>query len=230
MDDPAMPSSGTQSPDRGEQGPQQAGILLRGSGRGWQRMLSGRRLDLFDPSPADIDILDIAHGLARVARWNGQTAGPHAMTVAQHSLLVDDIHACLYPDRTSGEALFALLHDGPEYVLGDLISPFKAAIGEGYRVLEERLMLAIARRFNFETAMTPECKAAIKSADRISAYYEAVRLAGFAPHEADAVFGRPPAVPPVLAETLKGLTPMPTGAAQDAFGQRFAALSGGGGA
>src|SRR5206468_4952245 len=59
--------------------------------RAWQRMLSGRRLDLLDPSPLDIEIADIAHGLARVARWNGQTSGAHIFSVAQHTLLVETV-------------------------------------------------------------------------------------------------------------------------------------------
>ena len=87
-------------------------------------MLSGRRLDLLDPSPVDVEREDIAHGLARVARWNGQTSGDHAYSVAQHSLLV----AALLDGEASPvrprDRLFALLHDAPEYVIGDIVGPF----------------------------------------------------------------------------------------------------------
>src|SRR6185312_13495858 len=87
--------------------------------RAWQRMLSGRRLDLLEPSPLDIEIEDIAHGLARVARWNGQTKGLHAFSVAQHSVLVERLVADLSPRLSREARLMALLHDAPEYVVGD---------------------------------------------------------------------------------------------------------------
>ena len=95
-------------------------------------MLSGRRLDLIDPSPLDVEIADIAHGLARVARWNGQTNGPEIFSVAQHSLLVEAIFSAAAPDAPRSPSLAALLHDAPEYVIGDMISPFKAAIGGNF--------------------------------------------------------------------------------------------------
>ena len=102
--------------------------------RAWQRMLSGRRLDLLSPEPKDIDIGDIAHGLARVARWNGQTKGDHGYSVAEHSLLVLQLFCLLKPKAAYRWQLAALLHDAPEYVIGDLISPFKAAIGVDYKL------------------------------------------------------------------------------------------------
>src|ERR1700736_1048194 len=89
----------------------------KSSARAWQRMLSGRRLDLLDPSPLDVEIEDIAHGLARVARWNGQTKGSHAFSVAQHSVLVERITAELNPRLARTARLMALLHDAPEYVI-----------------------------------------------------------------------------------------------------------------
>jgi hypothetical protein len=97
--------------------------------RAWQRMLSGRRLDLLDPSPLDIEIEDIAHGLARVARWNGQTHGAHIFSVAQHTLLVEAVLRQQTPRVDHRIRLAAMLHDAPEYVIGDMISPFKAVIG-----------------------------------------------------------------------------------------------------
>jgi 5'-deoxynucleotidase YfbR-like HD superfamily hydrolase len=154
-------------------------------------MLSGRRLDLLDPSPLDIEIEDIAHGLARVARWNGQTSGDHAFSVAQHSLLVEHVHRLQNPDAMPLERLATLLHDAPEYVIGDLISPFKAVIDVAYREVEERLHRAVRLRFGLPVALSPPIFNRIKKADQAAAYFEAVRLAGFADQESGRYFGRP---------------------------------------
>jgi hypothetical protein len=159
-------------------------------------MLSGRRLDLIDPSPLDIEIEDIAHGLARVARWNGQTRGPHAFTVAQHSLLVEAIVAGLEPGLEAGWRRAALLHDGPEYVVGDMISPFKAAIGYDYKAFENRLLAAIHMRFCLPPELPGAIAALIKRADRAAAYLEATQLAGFSHKEANRFFGRPAGLKP----------------------------------
>ena len=152
-------------------------------------MLSGRRLDLLDPSPLDVELTDIAHGLARVARWNGQTVGDHAYSVAQHSLAVEAVFARLMRDASPESRLMALLHDAPEYVIGDMISPFKAVVGGGYKAVEKRLESAIHLRFGLPAAMPPPVKAAIKRADRVAAYFEATVLAGFAEEEARRFFG-----------------------------------------
>jgi 5'-deoxynucleotidase YfbR-like HD superfamily hydrolase len=159
--------------------------------RAWQRMLSGRRLDLLNPSPLDIEIEDIAHGLARVARWNGQTKGDHAFSVAQHCVLVHDIATHLDPGLTRAQRLAALLHDAPEYVVGDMISPFKAALGLDYKDFERRLLAAIHIRFGLPPATPPKSEAFIKRCDRIAAYLEATQLAGFNHAEAAKFFGRP---------------------------------------
>ncbi|MCO5063029.1 MAG: HD family hydrolase [Rhizobiaceae bacterium] len=159
--------------------------------RAWQRMLSGRRLDLLDPSPLDIEISDIAHGLARVARWNGQTIGDHAYSVAQHSLLVEDIFGTLNPKATQSWRLAALLHDAPEYVIGDMISPFKAVVGGGYKRIESGLQEAVHVRFGLPAQCSAALKAAIKRADQVAAYFEATVLAGFSTTEAAQYFGRP---------------------------------------
>jgi len=147
--------------------------------RAWQRMLSGRRLDLLDPSPLDIEIEDIAHGLARVARWNGQTKGEHGFSVAQHCVLVERITADLNPRLSRDARLMALLHDAPEYVIGDLISPFKVAIGINYKALELKLQSAIHIRFGLPGKIPAALAARFKRADLISAYFEATQLAGF---------------------------------------------------
>jgi uncharacterized protein len=158
--------------------------------RAWQRMLSGRRLDLIDPSPLDVEIADIAHGLARVARWNGQTKGPEIFSVAQHSLLVEALFAAR--DVASPQArLAALLHDAPEYVIGDMISPFKAAVGGDYKLVEARLMRAVLIRFGLTAEPSEDLERRIKVADRASAYLEAITLAGFSIAEARKLFGEP---------------------------------------
>jgi len=159
--------------------------------RAWQRMLSGRRLDLLDPTPVDIEIEDIAHGLAFVARWNGQTHGDFAYSVAEHSILVEQIFTRENPNAPAKWRLAALLHDAPEYVIGDMISPVKAAVGPGYGALDDRLMAAIHLRFGLPAALPKSVKAQIKKADRISAWLEAVQIAGFLESEADKFFGRP---------------------------------------
>jgi 5'-deoxynucleotidase YfbR-like HD superfamily hydrolase len=160
--------------------------------RAWQRMLSGRRLDLLDPTPMDIEIIDIAHGLAFVARWNGQTRGDWPYSVAEHSLLVERLFARANPGIAARWRLAALLHDAPEYVIGDMISPVKAAVGPGYQVLDERLTAAVHLRFGLPALLPSAVKAAIKAVDRISAWAEATTIAGFSEPEADRLFGRPP--------------------------------------
>ncbi|MDO6727123.1 HD family hydrolase [Cognatishimia sp. 1_MG-2023] len=159
--------------------------------RAWQRMLSGRRLDLLDPTPVDIEIEDIAHGLAFVARWNGQTHGDYPYSVAEHSLLVEALFSRMYPKAPIKWRLAALLHDAPEYVIGDMISPVKAAVGPGYEALDERLMAAIHIRFGLPAAIPKTVKAQIKRADKVSAYMEAVQIAGFSESEASKFFGKP---------------------------------------
>lgn len=194
--------------------------------RAWQRMLSGRRLDLLDPSPSDIEIADIAHGLARVARWNGQTLGDHAFSVAQHALVVEQIARALQPAAEPRWLLAALLHDAPEYVIGDLISPFKAAVGLDYKAFEVRLLQAIHRRFGLPPTLPEHVAAEIKRADRIAAYYEATVLAGFALEEAGLFFGEPSDLPAPLCQALAALTPQTAWVAQSAFLHRFNSLVG----
>jgi len=160
--------------------------------RAWQRMLSGRRLDLLDPSPLDVEIEDIAHGLARVARWNGQTTGDWPFSVAQHSLLVEALVRLIKPETPEPDLLAALLHDAPEYVVGDMISPFKAVIGDDYKLVEKRLMTAIHLRFGLPAETSEPLTKLIKKADHASAYIEATGVAGFSKTEARRFFGAPP--------------------------------------
>ena len=160
--------------------------------RAWQRMLSGRRLDLLDPTPVDIEIEDIAHGLAFVARWNGQTMGDYPYSVAEHSLLVERIFSCQFPEASAKWKLAALLHDAPEYVIGDMISPVKQAVGADYSELDAKLAAAIHRRFGLPFPLPDRIKAKIKRADKLSAWLEATQIAGFTEDEANKFFGRPP--------------------------------------
>ena len=196
-----------------------------GRPRAWQRMLSGRRLDLLDPSPTDIEIEDIAHGLARVSRWNGQTVGAHVLSVAQHALIVEEIARGLDAGWVPQWQLAALLHDAAEYVIGDLISPFKAAIGLDYKAFEMRLLGAIHVRFGLPAALPDEVMAHIKAADSVAAFYEATRLAGFAIDEAHRFFGEPPQLPRALQNDLETLTASPVDKVQAAFLARFRQLS-----
>lgn len=190
--------------------------------RAWQRMLSGRRLDLLDPSPLDIEIEDIAHGLARVARWNGQTHGDHIFSVAQHTLLTEEVAR----RRTGGNdrrlALALLLHDAPEYVIGDMISPFKVVIGGAYKAVERRLLDAIHLRFGLARDLPAEIVAVIKAADRGAAFLEATTLAGFGAAEARRFFGPRPTLPAAIERDY--LTPWPAETAKQRFLQRFTEL------
>ncbi|HTX48111.1 MAG TPA: HD family hydrolase [Caulobacteraceae bacterium] len=182
-------------------------------------MLSGRRLDLLDPSPLDIEIEDIAHGLARVARWNGQTVGDHAFSVAQHSIIVEEIAAHLRPGLPARWRLAALLHDAPEYVIGDMISPFKAALGLDYRTFEDRLEAAIHVRFGLPARTPADVKALIKQADRASAFFEATQIAGFGHAESLELFGAPPKGYRLTIE------PMPASVAQRNYLDRYRRLA-----
>jgi 5'-deoxynucleotidase YfbR-like HD superfamily hydrolase len=186
--------------------------------RAWQRMLSGRRLDLLDPSPLDVEIEDIAHGLARVARWNGQTKGEHAFSVAEHSVVVEKLCTRLEPGLEQRWRLAALLHDAPEYVIGDMISPFKNALGLDYKAFEAKLASAIHMRFGLPVTLPGPIKTLLKRADLICAYFEATQLAGFTQTEAQRFFGVPPRGLKLV------LRPRATAAAQSEFLDRFAAL------
>jgi 5'-deoxynucleotidase YfbR-like HD superfamily hydrolase len=192
--------------------------------RAWQRMLSGRRLDLLDPSPLDIEIEDIAHGLARVARWNGQTQGSHIFSVAQHSVLVEAVARVQTPRLDRPVRLAVLLHDAPEYVIGDMISPFKAVLGDAYKATEARLLAAIHIRFGLAPVLSGATLKRIKAADQGAAYLEATRLAGFSDADARGFFGEPPALPDTAVNDH--LEPWPAREAQARFLARFKSLAG----
>jgi len=183
-------------------------------------MLSGRRLDLLDPSPLDIEIEDIAHGLSRVARWNGQTRGRWPYSVAEHSILVEKLVHKLDPELGLKWRLATLLHDAPEYVVGDMITPFKAVIGPDYKEVEKRLESAVHLRFGLPARLPAEITAKIKRADRIAAYLEATQLAGFSKPEADKIFGKPK----IGADEI--IEPHSPTAAKQAYLKRFRILGG----
>ena len=188
--------------------------------RAWQRMLSGRRLNLLEPSPIDIEIEDIAHGLARVARWNGQTFGAYAFSVAQHCLIVEALLRHEAPTLERPWRLAALLHDAPEYVIGDMISPFKAAIGPDYRSVENALQQAIHIRFGLPARLPAAVAGLIKRADKTAAFSEAVDLAGFSESEARRILG--------YRRRLRSepLAPLAPDAAEQAYLRRFGDLVG----
>lgn len=199
--------------------------MARAQQRAWQRMLSGRRLDLLDPSPLDVELSDIAHGLARVARWNGQTHGDYAFSVAQHSVLVLEIFMALNPDASDEALLYTLLHDASEYVIGDIISPFKAAMGGNYRDVEKRILSAIHVRFALPADPRESLVRAIKDADRQAAFFEATNLAGFEVDEARRLFGAP-TLPGFDIEGFERLIrPWPTQEAHDRFVAAFHQVS-----
>ena len=182
--------------------------------RVWQRMLSGRRLNLLDPSPLDVELDDIAHGLARVARWNGQTVGGHIFSVAQHSLLVEAIASHIDPEMPRERRLAVLLHDAPEYVIGDIISPFKAVIGDAYKTIEAGLLAAIHLHFGLPAQPPAALKRFIKQADRQAAFLEATHLAGFSREEAIKFFGRPEPLPRTVLTLLE---PWPVAEAEERY-------------
>ena len=191
--------------------------------RAWQRMLSGRRLDLLDPSPLDVELEDIAHGLARVARWNGQTEGANIYSVAQHSLLVEALARARVPRLDAKGRLAVLLHDAPEYVIGDMISSFKAVIGDSDKAVEHRLLAAIHRRFGLPSPLPATLQALVKAADRNAAFLESTRLAGFALAEARRFFGQPPKFSAALERDY--LTPWPAQTAERRYRERFVTLT-----
>jgi uncharacterized protein len=193
--------------------------------RAWQRMLSGRRLDLLNPSPLDIEIEDIAHGLARVARWNGQTHGDHAFSVAQHCVLVEEIAAFLDPELPRAARLAILLHDSPEYVIGDMISPFKAALGLDYKAFELKLLAAIHIRFGLPPETPQKTLACLKKCDHISAYLEATQLAGFSVEESEKYFGRPKGLEGPAARSFYKLKPLPPNDASALYLTHFRKLT-----
>jgi len=193
--------------------------------RAWQRMLSGRRLDLLDPSPLDIEVEDIAHGLARVARWNGQTKGAHAFSVAQHCVLVEAIFTHKHPRATQPQRLSCLLHDAAEYVIGDMISPFKAALGGDYKVIEKRLLAAVHLRFGLQVILDATVASEIKYADQVAAYLEATQLAGFGHAEAGQLFGRPRGLSGEGFKQFLALVPQSPTQAAKAYLTRFGELS-----
>ena len=183
--------------------------------RAWQRMLSGRRLDLLDPSPFDIEIEDIARGLARVARWNGQTSGDHAFSVAEHSVVVEQLFSQLNPDASALDRLACLLHDAAEYVIGDMISPFKNALGLNYKAFEARIEEAVHLRFGLPAQMKPSLKKKIKACDIYCAWFEATQIAGFSVEEANRFFITPPEGVHI------SLDPKPVVDAQRIFHEKF---------
>lgn len=199
--------------------------MSRPSSRAWQRMLSGRRLDILDPSPVDVELSDIAHGLARVARWNGQTIGDYPFSVAQHSVLVLELFRSANPDADPTAQLQCLLHDAPEYVVGDIISPFKAVIGGSYKDVEKGLLAAIYLRFSLPATMPASVSKLVKKADQEAAFFEATHLAGFDPPEARKLFGVPGQSAFDVDDFNRLIRPWPTQQAHERFIEAFEGIN-----
>jgi 5'-nucleotidase len=142
--------------------------------------------------------------------------------VAQHTLLVEAVMREQTPRVDVSFRLAALLHDAPEYVIGDMISPFKTVLGGDYKAVEKRLLAAIHIRFGLPPVLAPEIVRQIKDADRGAAYLEATELAGFAEAEAKRLFGRDPGLPP--ASVRDYLTPWTAAKAEKRFLARFRTL------
>ena len=189
--------------------------------RAWQRMLSGRRLNVLEPSPLDIEVEDIAHGLSRLARWNGQTSGRYAFSVAQHSILVEQIFHTISSKFSNNWRLACLLHDAPEYVISDMITPLKPALGQKYQNIEEKLQQAIHIRFGLPAFLPEVISKSIKKADKMAAWIEATQIAGFGPEEAKKIFQKPKGTPNDII-----LVPHSPKRAKEAFMRHFAFLSG----
>ena len=189
--------------------------------RAWQKMLSGRRLDILEPSPLDVEIEDIAHGLSRLARWNGQTSGNYSFSVAQHSILVEKILHMNSSMISNKWRIASLLHDAPEYVIGDMITPLKSALGKEYRTIEEKLHQAIHIRFGLPVTLPDAIVKSIKKADKMAAWIEATQIAGFTASEAGKVFPKPRGTPKEIL-----LVPISPKKAKEAFIRRFILLGG----
>ena len=187
--------------------------------RAWQRMLSGRKLDILSPSPLDIEIEDIALGLSRVTRWNGQTLGNHAYSVAQHSVIVEEVFNFEYPNLNKRWYLAALLHDAPEYVIGDLITPFKYALNNSYRHVEDNLMKAIHIRFGLPPELPKLIASKIKKIDKAVAWYEAINVAGYNKKEAMVILKKP-----VLKYNIEKISPIRPNIIAKKFLKRFSEL------
>jgi 5'-deoxynucleotidase YfbR-like HD superfamily hydrolase len=158
--------------------------------RAWIRLPSGAALDLINPRSDAWTDADLASRLARTYRWGGESIWPWPLSVAQHSLLV----LALRRDSAShalsaAEARAELLHDAEEGFLGfDCISPLKRVLGLPFQQVADRLMAAIAQRYQLPT-WTEASHRAHKLADRIAAASEAVHCTGWSPHEVRDVLG-----------------------------------------
>jgi 5'-deoxynucleotidase YfbR-like HD superfamily hydrolase len=192
--------------------------------RVFQRMRSGRRLHLLDPSPVDVEISDAIYGISRQMRWNGQTTGEVGFTVAQHSVTVEAIFtAMVWPKAPVEARLAALVHDLAEWVLSDLSTPVKAVIkAAGYGELEQRVDRAIRLRIGLPAVLPEAWIDPLKRADRIAGVTEAVRLAGWSEADARRDVGKG-----YRGKLWEGpLDPLPEAAARAQWLARFAALGG----
>jgi 5'-deoxynucleotidase YfbR-like HD superfamily hydrolase len=136
--------------------------------------------------------------------------------------VVEEIFAATFVKASPVDRLMALLHDAAEYVIGDMISPFKSVVGGGYKEVEGRLQRAVHLRFGLPPELAEATRKAIKHADQIAAYFEATELAGFSVTEAVRYFGRPRGI----AAGRFDFTPHPVKSVEKAFLKRFGTLEG----
>lgn len=126
---------------------------------------SGKLISLFDPNPDHFTLQDIAWGLARAMRFAGQID----MTVAQHSVNVRLVVETLGGDRAAQKA--ALFHDASEFLISDIPRPLKQLLPQYYEV-EDKVMQAIAIKFDFQWPLPP----VVKKADEMMLVTEARRF------------------------------------------------------
>ena len=143
----------------------------------WMQTASGRAFDLLTPRPAQVSLDDIAHALARIARFSGHT--PEVWSVAAHSRLVTRIVAQRSSDREL--RLAALLHDAHEAYLGDMTRPVKEALAwldpgarETWRLLEQRIQGAIHHAFGLPAFLPVAWSDAIHHADACALHVEGI--------------------------------------------------------
>lgn len=121
-------------------------------------VFSGYYVDPLAMTEDDVDIVDVAHALSRLCRYNGHCRG--FLSVARHSIWVADLLA----EHDPVIQLTGLLHDASEAYLGDMVRPLKYSKAmKPFRDAEERLERVIASKFDLPYPLPPE----IHEADRL---------------------------------------------------------------
>lgn len=133
---------------------------------GWVTTSRGQVWSLDDPRPKDVHIEDIAAGLSRECRYNGQLREDcDFLSVAEHSVAMAVWAVAKKVVRYREDALAILLHDASEAILGDMVSPVKAR-DPIFKAIEAKTEDVIARRFGIKLATLGITKEQIKTIDR----------------------------------------------------------------